>query len=225
MQDRSVLHDQHLNPRVYASHSICLSAARSTIELLRKVINYSPRNNIVWLVLTSLFESCSLKISYFGSKPHSLFFYFGNKRSPMFRMALYHPLSSFLLLFANLLQNPQDSHIATDLKLMELVTSFLTPSMVPLSPFNTPASIQMFHQLYKIALKFVEKNNSRDTKKFKRGHDDIDSGQDSQSLPVVKSATSTITVCIFHIFLSLCDLGLLLLSKLEFPREHFACLR
>lgn len=76
-QDRSVLHDQHLNPRVYASHSICLSAARSTIELLRKVINYSPRNNIVWLVLTSLFESCSLKNSYFRSKPHSLFFYFG----------------------------------------------------------------------------------------------------------------------------------------------------
>ena len=68
--------------------------------------------------------------------------------------------------------------------------------MVPLSPFNTPASIQMFHQLYKIALKFVEKNNLQETKKVKQGHDDINFGQDSQSLPVVKSATSTITVCI-----------------------------
>ena len=111
-------------------------------------------------------------------------------------MALYYPLSSFLLLFANLLQNPQDSYIANDLKLMELVTTFLTPSAVPLSPFSTPASIQMFHQLYKVAVKFVEKNNSRDTKKAKRGHDDIDSGQVSQSPTVVKSATSGITVCI-----------------------------
>ena len=114
----------------------------------------------------------------------------------MFRVAIYYPLSAFLLLFANLLQNPQDSYIENDLKLMELVISFFTPSVVPLSPFSTPASIEMFCQLYKVAVKFVEKNKSRDTKKAKRGRDDINSGQGS---PVLKSATSDITVCISHI--------------------------
>jgi hypothetical protein len=60
-QDGLALHDQQLNPRVYASHSICLSAARSTIELLRKVSNYSPRNSIIWFVLILLIEFYSLK--------------------------------------------------------------------------------------------------------------------------------------------------------------------
>lgn len=60
-QDGSALHDQQLNPRIYASHSICLSAARSTIELLRKLSNYSPRNSLIWFVLTLLFQFCYLK--------------------------------------------------------------------------------------------------------------------------------------------------------------------
>jgi hypothetical protein len=60
-QDGSALHDQQLNPRVYSSHSICLSAARSTIELLRKLNNYSPRNSLIWFVLTLLLEFCHLK--------------------------------------------------------------------------------------------------------------------------------------------------------------------
>ena len=113
--------------------------------------------------------------------------------------ALYYPLSAFLLLFANLLQNPQDSYVANDLKLMEVVTTFLTLSVVPLSPFSTPASIQMFRQLYKVAVKFVEKNTSRDTKKAKQGRDDMDSGRISQLYLGVKSAISDITVCTSYI--------------------------
>lgn len=111
-------------------------------------------------------------------------------------MVLYFPLSAFLLLFANLLQNPQDSYIEGDLKLMELVTSFLTPSSIPLSPYSTPASIQMFHQLYRIAVKFVEKSNSQDKRKVKRVHDDVDSGESSQVRLIEKSTTKDITVCI-----------------------------
>jgi hypothetical protein len=63
--------------------------------------------------------------------------------------------------------DPKSSRFAyeNDLKLVDLITSFLTPSVVPLSPFSTPASIEMFRQLYKVAVKFVEKNKSRDTKK------------------------------------------------------------
>jgi len=85
---------------------------------------------------------------------------------------------------------------------MELVTSFLAPSVVPLTPFSTPASIEMFCQLYKVAVKFVEKNKLRDTKKAKRGHDGVDSGKASQSRPVVESASSDIKVCIFHVSIS-----------------------
>jgi hypothetical protein len=194
-QGGSALHDQHLNPRVYASHSISLSAARSTIELLRKVSNYSPRNSLIWFVLTLLLKLCNLK-SHISDQSLTLL---SERCLLVFRVALYYPLSAFLLLFANLLQNPQDSDIANDLKLMELVTTFLTPSVVPLSPFSTPASMQMFRQLYKVAVKFVEKNNSRDTKKAKRGRDDMDSGRISQSHLGVKSATSDITVCTSYI--------------------------
>lgn len=49
-QTGSGFHDQHLNPRVYASHSICLSAARSSIELLQRVGIHSPRDNLIWCV-------------------------------------------------------------------------------------------------------------------------------------------------------------------------------
>src|ERR1700737_3373035 len=95
-QDGSALYHQRLNPRVYASHSICLAAARSTIDLLQKVINRSPKNSLIWCVFTSSPQLCT----------DYLF---------VFRMVLYFPLSSFLLLFANLLQNPQDPYIASDL--------------------------------------------------------------------------------------------------------------
>jgi hypothetical protein len=54
---------------------------------------------------------------------------------------------------------------------MELVTSFLTPLVDPLSPLSTPASIEMFCQLCKAAVKFVEKNKSSDTNRAKRRHD------------------------------------------------------
>jgi hypothetical protein len=120
-------------------------------------------------------------------------------------MFLYFPLSSFLLLFANLLQNPQDSYIESDLKLMELVTSFLTPSAVPFSPYST---IQMFHELYKIAVKFVEKSNAQNKKKTKRVHDDIDSEGNNQRHPVGKSTTTDIRVCISKL-LCLDHVGLL----------------
>jgi hypothetical protein len=102
---------------------------------------------------------------------------------------------------------------------MELLTSFLTPSVVPPSPFSTPESVEMFRQLYKVAVKFVEKNKSRDSKKVKRGHDDIDSGQVSQLHPVVKSASSDIMV-VSYMFQSLPDMGLFLLSKPDFTPKH-----
>jgi hypothetical protein len=102
-------------------------------------------------------------------------------------MVLYFPLSSFLTLFANLLQgNPNDSHVANDLKLMDLATSFLTPSTVPMSPFASTPSMQIFHELNKVAKKFVEKNNPR-SMKAKRSHKDVDSEQNEGQQPGNKS--------------------------------------
>lgn len=135
-------------------------------------------------------------------------------------MVLYFPLSSFLLLFANLLQNPQDSHVESDLKLMELVVSFLTQSTATLSPYSTPASIQMFHQLYRIAVKFVEKSNAQDKKKVKRMHDDIDGEEGSQFHSTEKFTTRDITVCISK-FLCLRYMGLVLLFIIDITHESF----
>ncbi len=55
-QNGSMLHDQQLNPRVYASQSICLNAARNSIRLLEHVnLNGdSPRDNFIWFVKLSL---------------------------------------------------------------------------------------------------------------------------------------------------------------------------
>jgi len=43
----------------------------------------------------------------------------------MCRLIIYYPVSALVTLFANILQNPQDSRARSDLKLMNLVVSFL----------------------------------------------------------------------------------------------------
>ena len=55
-QSGATLHDQHLNPRVYASQSICLAAARQSIQLLR-FVNFkalSINNSVIWFVHPSI---------------------------------------------------------------------------------------------------------------------------------------------------------------------------
>lgn len=49
----TLLNDHQLNPRIYASQSICLSAARQSIELLQFVDFKvrSPGNSVIWFVL------------------------------------------------------------------------------------------------------------------------------------------------------------------------------
>lgn len=48
----TMLNDQHLNPRIYASQSICLSAARQSIALLPFVDfkAHSTGNSVIWFV-------------------------------------------------------------------------------------------------------------------------------------------------------------------------------
>ena len=51
-QSGATLHDQHLNPRVYASQSICLAAARQSIQLLRfvDIKAHTTSNSVIWFV-------------------------------------------------------------------------------------------------------------------------------------------------------------------------------
>ncbi|KAF2229799.1 hypothetical protein EV356DRAFT_493112 [Viridothelium virens] len=81
------LNARPLNPRVFSSAALCVSAARASIHLIK----YIPQGDYdcVWLIL-------------------------------------YYPVSALVTLFANILQNPQEPRARSDLRLMNLVVSFLS---------------------------------------------------------------------------------------------------
>jgi hypothetical protein len=69
-------------------------------------------------------------------------------------MLLYYPLSGFLTLFANILQNPQDSQVVSDLKLMDLVTSYFSPQMAQVSQLSATAAL-IFREVVNVAAEFA----------------------------------------------------------------------
>lgn len=75
-------------------------------------------------------------------------------------MILYHPLSGFLTLFANILHNPRGRHAASDLHLMNLVTEFLAPLVTDASPFTLSASIRLLRELENVATRLVDRTTS-----------------------------------------------------------------
>lgn len=128
---------------------------------------------------------------------------------------MYFPLCGFLVLFSHAIGNPNDPNLASDLKLMDLVTSFLTPSSIPMSPFSTSPSIEVFHELNKIAKRFVDKNYRKNLNKAKRVHEDIDSEQSKWQQPRDKLEVASIqsqadttpvtnysTVCLIYSFIT-----------------------
>jgi hypothetical protein len=86
-------------------------------------------------------------------------------------VALYYPLSGFLILFGNLLQNPEDPYVSSDISLMELVRQFLSPSTLRSTTFNTNITLKIFTELINVARKFVDKVSSQSMNKAKRVHD------------------------------------------------------
>jgi hypothetical protein len=98
-------------------------------------------------------------------------------------MLLYYPLSGFLTLFANCIQNPQDSHVYDDLTLMDYVTSYLSPAAVQVTPIPVAGTL-IFRELGSVARKFVEKTNLNVTKATKRTRD---GGLPKQEVPQVPS--------------------------------------
>lgn len=78
-------------------------------------------------------------------------------------MALYYPLSASLILFANILSNPQAQHqnqhatAASDIHLMNQLTSFIAQSVQPGTSFAATPTLGMFRELYGIATRLVAK--------------------------------------------------------------------
>lgn len=177
-QSDSPLHDHQLNPRVYASQSICLAAARHSIEALQSA-NLKTKaacNGVMWFVLSSILAPCLEKPQTYGHVLRRLFWLRINRthvNSPT-RLLLHYPLSGFLTIFAHVLQNPKDPRVASDLKLMEFVTSFFTVPDFNASQFSATAPV-IFRELQIVASKFVERSNSGVAKTTtKRTHDACD---------------------------------------------------
>ncbi|MCJ1399994.1 hypothetical protein MMC11_003197 [Xylographa trunciseda] len=83
-------------------------------------------------------------------------------------LALYYPLSASLVLFANILSNPQDQHAASDIYLMNLITSFITHSVQPGTSFADTPTLSMFKELYSIATRLVARIAPQSSQKMKR---------------------------------------------------------
>lgn len=70
-------------------------------------------------------------------------------------MALYYPLSASLVLFTNILLNPRDTLAASDIHLMNLITSFITQSVQPGTSFAATPTLTLVKELYSIATRLV----------------------------------------------------------------------
>ena len=98
-------------------------------------------------------------------------------------MLLYYPLSGFLTIFANTIQNPQDPQAATDLELMEIVISYFSEPAIHVNDVTATAA-RIFEELVNVAKKYVEKTGVQLSKPMKRGHDEADPEQDISHLPL-----------------------------------------
>jgi hypothetical protein len=106
-----------------------------------------------------------------------------------FRMLLYYPLSGLLALFANTLQNPQDPQAASDLKLMDIVISYIAEPVIHVSQ-HTAVAARIFIELVNVARKLVEKTLLQGSKPAKRGHDEGDPRKDNLSMLPAHSGAS-----------------------------------
>lgn len=151
-------HDRQppLNPRGYASQLLCLAAARRSIQLLDTFSNNNLQNqHLMWFVIFFAFHH-----DFIDHDP---------------RKALYYPLSASLVLFVNILSNPQDQHAASDIHLMSLITSFITHSVQPGTSFAATPTLIVIKELYGIATRLVARRQSY--QKTKRVPESDDFGQ------------------------------------------------
>jgi hypothetical protein len=90
---------RRLNPRIFSSASLCVSAARSTVGLIKCLDSYDYP--CLWYVLVTHYRDS------FTTLPLT-----------RCRLMLYYPISSLVTLFSNIVQNPQDPRARSDLGLI-----------------------------------------------------------------------------------------------------------
>lgn len=123
------LNARPLNPRVFSSAALCVSAARASIHLIK----YIPQGDFacVWLVL-------------------------------------YFPVSALVTLFANILQNPQDTRARADIKLMDLVVNFLTNVSHDEDTGSLKRMLTVCGEFARIARVVIEKAEKEGSKRKRR---------------------------------------------------------
>lgn len=211
------LHDRHLSPRVFESQAICLSAARRSIRLLQCLDLDLKENmhhcNLIWFVLpifvvhtmqpSPLGEPSPAKIVIKSSSDPYLNLY-GVVAYISLRVVLYYALASFLTLFANTLQCPQDPNAESDLELMGVVTNIVGPA-ASRSPFKVASSIKIFLELRNVAAKFIQKVKDISPQPAKRSFEGFEMEQIDEVLkqeantpaqtPAINLPTEDLTVC------------------------------
>ena len=87
----------------------------------------------------------------------------------------YYPLSAFLTLFANILKNPLDSYVLTDVHLLGIINSSLSPGLRASGSSVASLMIDIFEKMRSIASAYVEKMLSVSTARSKRSWKEYDS--------------------------------------------------
>ena len=100
-------------------------------------------------------------------------------------MAVYYPLSAALALFANVIQNPEDSNAESDINLMRIVTNFFSTYMAADRSKSLAANrtILIFEELCRTAATYVEKVRAKFLPKAKRPREKSTSGNEG-AIPV-----------------------------------------
>ncbi|KFY26380.1 hypothetical protein V493_04121 [Pseudogymnoascus sp. VKM F-4281 (FW-2241)] len=129
-----------LSPRVFESSTICLTAARQIIGLLRYYENsdHSDIHNLNIITYVPPFSR--------PQQPRKL-----THRS----MCNYYPLTASLTLFANILQNPSDPSAITDLTLMNRVTRIVADSFASSCNPKSAIHFEIFKQIVRTAAQFA----------------------------------------------------------------------
>ncbi|OGM43691.1 hypothetical protein ABOM_008801 [Aspergillus bombycis] len=79
------------------------------------------------------------------------------KRTMLVGLTLYHSLSAFIILFANVIQNPGDSYITEDVQLLGVILDSLFPSLQASGTFLPNFVYEIFSKMRSMAVEYVEK--------------------------------------------------------------------
>ncbi|KAF2455946.1 fungal-specific transcription factor domain-containing protein [Lineolata rhizophorae] len=136
------LNARPLNPRVFSSAALCVTAARASIHLIK----YIPQGDCscVWLII-------------------------------------YYPVSALVTLFANILQNANDSRARSDLKLMSVVVNFLSVLALDEANGSVRRMLSVCSEFERIARVVVENadRESSSRRKRKQHQDQRDKDRDT----------------------------------------------